>query len=119
MIKNIRMWNKKEKRMHDVCGFDLITGEIWDEFKNGSDIIDCTLMQSTGLIAINGQEVFEGDIVQVTYSDMEGETQVAENCIIKNIFDYDLREAAWLNHAHEIKIVGNIYENPELLEVSQ
>ena len=124
MIPKFRAWDKEYEDMHDVCCIDFhnkavktldpMVGHCFWTTMQGK-----ILMQSTGLIAVNGKEIFEGDIVQVTYSDMEGETQVVENCIIKNIFNYDLREAAWLNHANEIKIVGNIHENKELLEATE
>ncbi len=86
------------------------------------DIKDVELMQFTGFKDINGKEIFEGDILRsrwtVDGSDEEG-------------FDYyfcELNGQRWLHKkgytdwsdilGHE-EVIGNIYENPELLEVDK
>lgn len=77
------------------------------------------LMQSTGLKDKNGKEVFEGDIIKCTrgclhevYIEKEyGGTYFGG---MPAVYLKGLREGyAWTEHE---EIVGNIYENPELLE---
>lgn len=77
------------------------------------------LMQSTGLKDKNGKEVFEGDIIKCTrgclhevYIEKEyGGTYIGG---MPAIYLKGLREGyAWTEHE---EIIGNIYENPELLE---
>lgn len=77
------------------------------------------LMQSTGLFDRNGKEVFVGDIVKCTrgclhevYLEKEyGGTFIGG---MPAIYLKGLREGyAWTEHE---EIIGNIYENPELLE---
>lgn len=85
---------------------------------------DYILMQSTGLKDLNGVEIFEGDIVSVrnhpfqkTESsvgiEIDGDYKVSWN-------EYDLTWCAGNLLLARIKpyvtVIGNIHENPELLE---
>jgi uncharacterized phage protein (TIGR01671 family) len=71
-------------------------------------------MQFTGLYDVNGKEIYEGDIIKHRYFSVKG---VAEVC-------WNDDEACFLaiepNGARVIlrpnsEVIGNIYENPELL----
>ena len=117
MIQIIRMWNKKEKRMYDVCGFDLITGEIWD-YENGFDIKDCILMQSIGLTDINGKEIFEGDVIKATYVNNIGVEVEAIKVLGVVYFNYGAYcvDGYYFKELNNLEVIGNKYENPEILE---
>lgn len=78
------------------------------------------LMQSTGLKDKNGKEVFVGDIIKCTrgcphevYLEKEyGGTYIGG---MPAIYLKGIREGyAWTEHE---EVLGNIYENPELLEI--
>ena len=100
-------------------------GDIWiiDEDSVAGEWIvnnDIHLMQSTGLVDKEGTEVFEGDI-------LHHQIQTEYTFIVK----YDKDKGRWygdgLSRTYRIditkeflpyyKVIGNIYENPELLEV--
>ncbi|EOS8041643.1 hypothetical protein DKK55_RS05900 [Enterococcus faecium] len=86
------------------------------------------LMQSTGLKDKNGVEIFEGDVVSVS---VRNGFDYLDNkvCIVKNSIDYSGLVCATVDEDLEYRIfntelfeeytyevIGNIYENSELLE---
>jgi len=71
----------------------------------------------TGLKDKNGKEIYEGDICSMksfdTYVKGEVRYQPPEFCLrtANDYWELDYGDPAYI----EIKIIGNIYENPELL----
>lgn len=95
---------------------------------------DIILMQSTGLFDKNGKEIFKGDLViydtadddtipyevkfgQYNLSGEFGNKIHLTGFYLQRTFADDYTEIAGLNVTVNWKIIGNIYENPELLEV--
>lgn len=80
-----------------------------------------TLGQSTGLFDKNDKEIFEGDIVKMS-KDVYSEPTYYE--VVRHYGGaYRLESKQhgcelWLRHT-DCEVVGNIYENPELLEESK
>ena len=123
MIPKFRAWIKNDKEMIDVDEIHWFDGELdiigdYITFVRKADEIE--LMQSTGLKDKNGKEIFEGDIV-----DYKGRKAVVKwhgsyaSFIYRFVDELNKRSAEWypLYLAYlKCEVIGNIYENPELLE---
>ncbi|WP_270736666.1 YopX family protein [Streptococcus anginosus] len=136
MIPKFRAWDKELQTMLDVSLIDfkksVLVGEHWKFGEtNFMSFDDIKLMQSTGLFDKNGTEIFEGDIIDTT--DYEGGLSSIGNPLVKVERDkygfvvtgdfptspITLKEfeAGRKFAGVEVIIAGNIYENPELVEV--
>lgn len=81
-----------------------------------------TVSQYTGLTDVNGNKTFEGDIVISDYIDYEDERGVVQwdSDIAKFIITFSTFTIDFDNvYGRELEIVGNIYDNPELLEAGE
>lgn len=88
---------------------------------------DFSLMQFTGLKDKNGKEIYEGDVVRAFDYDMNPNDPViigtvifdearAAWCIHYGPLDTGDTELAWDMGISEYEIIGNIYEDPKLIE---
>lgn len=127
MIPRFRAWIKSLKWMCDVTNISFDSkfvdicqqGDTERYTEMSVEFDEIKLMQSTGLKDKNGKEVFVGDIIKCTrgclhevYIEKEyGGTYFGG---MPAVYLKDLREGyAWTEHE---EIIGNVYENPELLE---
>lgn len=106
-----RAWDKQHKGM--VTWEQALRNFKMDEFFTPMD--DFALMQNTGLKDKNGVEIYEGDIID--YKDL-------------TVFDGDRTEQVHFENGRFMfgtlncsrpelwEVIGNIYENPELLKES-
>lgn len=112
-----RAWNPYRERMLPSSPlYEIVAGGIFP-----SQCYD-HLMQYTGLKDKNDVEIYEGDIVLIDNADTNDHGQYVSlpskvfydaGCF--NVFpDYD--EELLLSVADKCTVIGNIYENPELLE---
>lgn len=107
-----RAWDKELKFMYELGRLEM----PWP-YKN------IPIMQFTGLLDRQGKEICEGDIVAVK-SYYIGDSLIKEACgevkfgngafYINYEFSPELCEEEIENE--HIQVIGNIYENPELLE---
>ncbi|WP_409174386.1 YopX family protein [Brevibacillus fortis] len=119
-----RAWDRKQSKMvdmnhlrHHASGFRLLDEDREYEF-----------MQFTGLRDKNGKEIYEGDILR--YPDAYDSGSDWEETISVGAIEWDTNQAQFtVTNRHsvdleclfedidETEVIGNVYENPELLEV--
>lgn len=129
MTPRFRAWDTHEQKMFSNNELIIWGGNVYLDESKGlpcrnlkcRSISDEYLMQSTGLKDKNGKEIFEGDIV-----DFKGRKAIIKwhgafaSFIYRFIDEPQERKPKWdpLFLAYlKLEIIGNIYENPELLEV--
>lgn len=123
MIPKFRAWLKNDKEMIDVDEIHFDNGQldfIGDAITFMRKANEIELMQSTGLLDKNGKEVFVGDIVKCTrgcHHEVYLKKEYGGTFIggMPAIYLKGIKEGYAWTEAEEI--IGNIYENPELLEV--
>lgn len=138
MKNRFRAWSKQERRLippEDILAIDYENEEIDVQkiyFEDGLSVErdiytygfnNIELMQSTGLTDKNGKEIFEGDILNYT-----GKKALVTwhgsyaSFIYRFVGEAQKRNPEWgpLYLAYmKCEIIGNIYQNEELLEVQQ
>lgn len=84
------------------------------------EVIPKTAGQYTGLQDKNGAKIFEGDIVKFLYlnpcSDGFDDTNCGE-VIYSEDATFTVEGDYLLGELNDLEVIGNIYDNPELLEV--
>ena len=126
-----RAWDKKENDWFDEDGGDLYielngninfgwNGEIMDDY---TDRI--ILMQYTGLKDKNGVEIYEGGIVHWMTEFISPMDMRTKHKIDINVEVHQKESGEWVmgkvgntlfEELLDVEVIGNIYENPELLE---
>ena len=94
--------------LHGYSGFG-----ITNRYYAGSsfEVVPETVGQYTGLTDKNGKKIFEGDIVKIS-NDEIFEVKYEDGGFTAGLFLGD-----W-DYGH-VEVIGNIYDNPELLEVEK
>ena len=109
--------------------WDLLENKMiqWDELTSGkhpynylsmlaSDLGIVIWMQFTGLTDSKGKEIYEGDIIK--YFNRYGEKQKI-NPVVFDLGMFCINDDdiyVKLSQANRVEVIGNIYENPELLK---
>jgi hypothetical protein len=110
--RNFGILNASAFRENAGTGIAVRDGESWENLA----LVDFEVMQFTGLTDKNEKEIYEGDIVRDTLKNKQAKPLTVEwrdycFCI------KEIPNLVWLGASHEFyEVIGNIYENTELLK---
>lgn len=120
-----RAWEIDEKRMvpWNEIKYDVTFEEVFD-----NEFLE--VGQYTGLKDSHGNEIYEGDIIEAVFELLDGELETIIDKGVVVFKDYGFQVQTFEDHieplhewaqlSEELKVIGDIYENPELLpEVTQ
>ena len=134
---NYKAYEKSTGKTYGCFGFNSLEGEIYvsslsdDEFRDGvaetihsvtKKLNDFDILQPTGITDVNGNEIFEGDILRLLNSDVLCEVVYEApsfcrrwlNSKVSNVRGIEIESMAHNTHiAYEV--IGNICENEDLL----
>lgn len=103
-----RIWDKKTNRFEDPEFFNQLNNIfVCDE--------DLVFQQFTGLVDVNGKKIFEGDIVEWR-NRFDECAKGSVNYTAPSFEAYDLIRGESIPMDGRSKVIGNIFENPELLK---
>jgi len=127
-----RAWDKKKSKMfNDVIvtnNMFYVPKNLLVDFSNTYAMVNCILMQYTGLNDKNGTEIYEGDILQEVVPNYDACScdgcTCEQNYYHNNEVKFDTLKGFYMDLNHYIKeedftrreIIGNIHENPELIK---
>ena len=128
MILKYRAWDKETKTMNGMAEIYRNRNQEIELRPRDGNII---LMQSTGIFDKNGKEISEGDIVKRyrnPFLKVEWEYQIEvvvkrEACLLlgkrfgKNFATMSFGSP--FTKGDLLEVIGNVHENPELLEVTE
>ena len=126
MIPKFRAWDIHGQKMFADNELIIWAGNVYanDGKKltcnnlKGWSVDDKYLMQSTGLKDKNGKEIFEGDIVKMSKDVYSKPTYYEVVRHYGGAYRFESKQRGcelWLLHT-DCEVVGNVYENKELLD---
>lgn len=86
------------------------------EWEQDDDRSMIDLMQFTGLLDKNGKEIYEGDVLNIDTTNSDGNV-VGESKEVVRFEGAYILPLSWIT-APYVEIIGNIYENPDLLNTA-
>lgn len=116
-----RAWVKDRKAIFEVILINYATKKVSYLLERVGHLLnivheefnDIELMQYTGLKDMKGKEIYEGDILFETFREEYFKVVFENGSFRAEVDEYSLDLE---DYAQICEVVGNIYENPELME---
>ena len=106
-----RVWDSISKKMYGHQ-YTQIT-----PFRDYQELEHYTLMQYTGLKDKNGKEIYEGDILNLSFESITMNGEVKQTDSGEWILYKDKGNFLGVHHnIDRVTVIGNIHENPKILE---
>lgn len=118
MVPKFRAWDKNNKEM--ISWRYLLNGYNLRNVFMRPEMCGLELMQSTGLKDKNGAEIFEGDILTSNVQPCKMVNPIKDGYGVVRFENgmFKLGAISLVTFISKMEVVGNIYENPELLDQS-
>ena len=109
-----RDWLEGSLSVGDNGGYEICYGT--PRIRITYSVIPVTVGQFTGLLDKNGKKIFEGDIVDIlTENEKIGVVAYEDGGFLVNADGFCVDFHSNINGT-DLEVIGNIYDNPELLE---
>lgn len=119
-----RVWDNQENTMfynEDILKIQFAENFIRienEKYAFNSFLDEVILMQYIGLKDCNGKEIYEGDIVEDNFGDRYEVVFEDYKFNLKDFYCgcFDIPNDGFSELRDKLKVIGNIYQNPDLLE---
>ena len=137
-----RAWDKLNKEMFNVESINFQERKVYRDIVSYRNFNDIELMQYTGMKDVTEKEIYEGDVVKLIHTGIEISADRLEdlkrfvgiikyeNGIFKIVktekslieskyFEMEQKKVSEIfiySKLYDLEVVGNIYENPELIK---
>ena len=110
-----RAWDKINKDMFNVESINFQERRVYKDVVSYRNFNDIELMQYTGLKDMREKEIYEGDIVTLHNSEYKVIFNTEEARFVLRNDEFEMNIPFTNNNNKRMEVIGNIYENPELL----